>query len=58
MPVSQAFDMLNQLKPHQVETLTDLLPLELIETDPMRYLVADMADLYVHRWEIELGYRE
>lgn len=31
MQVSQAFDMINQLKPHQVETLTDLLPLELIE---------------------------
>ena len=27
-------------------------------TDPMRYPVADIADLYVHRWEIELGYRE
>ena len=26
--------------------------------DPMRYPVADIADLYVHRWEIELGYRE
>ncbi|AQS36449.1 transposase family protein [Shewanella psychrophila] len=31
MLVSQAFDMINQLKPHQVETLADLLPLELIE---------------------------
>lgn len=31
MQVSQAFDMINQLKPHQVETLADLLPLELIE---------------------------
>ena len=27
-------------------------------TDPMRYPVADIADLYSHRWEIELGYRE
>ena len=27
-------------------------------TDAMRYPVADIADLYSHRWEIELGYRE
>lgn len=27
-------------------------------TDPMRYPVADISDLYTHRWEIELGYRE
>jgi IS4 transposase len=27
-------------------------------TDPMRFPVADIADLYAHRWEIELGYRE
>ena len=26
--------------------------------DPMRFPVADIADLYAHRWEIELGYRE
>lgn len=26
--------------------------------DPKRYPVADIADLYSHRWEIELGYRE
>jgi hypothetical protein len=26
--------------------------------DPMRYPCADIADLYSHRWEIELGYRE
>lgn len=31
MQVSQAFDMINQLKPHQIETFADLLPLELIE---------------------------
>ena len=24
----------------------------------MRFPVADIADLYAHRWEIELGYRE
>ncbi|CAM3092678.1 IS4 family transposase [Pseudoalteromonas distincta] len=27
-------------------------------TDPMRYPSADIGDLYSHRWEIELGYRE
>lgn len=27
-------------------------------TDPMRYPIGDIADLYAHRWEIELGYRE
>ena len=27
-------------------------------TDAMRYPAADIADLYGHRWEIELGYRE
>lgn len=27
-------------------------------TDSMRYPIADIADLYSHRWEIELGYRE
>lgn len=26
--------------------------------DPLRYPSADIADLYSHRWEIELGYRE
>ena len=26
--------------------------------DPMRYPAADIIDLYSHRWEIELGYRE
>jgi len=26
--------------------------------DPMRYPSADIVDLYAHRWEIELGYRE
>ena len=31
MQVSQAFDMINQLKLHQVETLADWLPLKLIE---------------------------
>lgn len=27
-------------------------------TDVMRFPVADIADLYAHRWEIELGFRE
>lgn len=27
-------------------------------TDPMHYFGGEMADLYSHRWEIELGYRE
>lgn len=27
-------------------------------TDPMRFPVADIVDLYAHRWEIELGFRE
>ena len=31
MQVSQAFDMINQLQPHQIETFAVLLPLELIE---------------------------
>ena len=27
-------------------------------TDPMRYPSSEIVDLYAHRWEIELGYRE
>ncbi|EGK18955.1 putative transposase [Shigella flexneri VA-6] len=27
-------------------------------TDAMRFPGGEMADLYSHRWEIELGYRE
>lgn len=27
-------------------------------TDPLLYPLVDIADLYAHRWEIELGYRE
>jgi len=26
--------------------------------DPMRFPGADIVELYSHRWEIELGYRE
>lgn len=35
-------------------------PCEIITslTDPMRYPSDDIVDLYSHRWEIELGYRE
>ena len=29
-----------------------------VMTDSMRYPSADIGDLYSHRWEIELGYRE
>src|SRR5690606_16406405 len=36
-------------KPRQV--LTSMI-------DPLRYPAADIVDLYGHRWEIELGYRE
>ena len=35
----------------QYDVLTSMI-------DPMRYPCADIADLYSHRWEIELGYRE
>lgn len=27
-------------------------------TDPMRYPAVSVNELYAHRWEIELGYRE
>ena len=35
----------------QYDVLTSMI-------DPMKYPVGDIADLYTHRWEIELGYRE
>lgn len=35
----------------QMHVLTSMI-------DPMRYPTEDIADLYTHRWEIELGYRE
>ena len=35
----------------QYDVLTSMI-------DPMRYPCSDIADLYSHRWEIELGYRE
>lgn len=40
-----------KIKGKQHEVLTSM-------TDPMAYPLADIADLYSHRWEIELGYRE
>lgn len=40
-----------QIKGKQHDVLTSM-------TDPMKYPLAEIADLYSHRWEIELGYRE
>jgi hypothetical protein len=40
-----------QVKGKQVSILSSML-------DPMAYPSAEMVDLYAHRWEIELGYRE
>ncbi|MCS6257669.1 transposase, partial [Shewanella baltica] len=39
------------VKGKSVAILTSLI-------DPMRYPSEDIVDLYAHRWEIELGYRE
>ncbi|MCG3863008.1 transposase, partial [Photobacterium sp. Ph6] len=39
------------IKGREVKLLTSM-------TDPKRYIGADIAELYSHRWEIELGYRE
>ncbi|SUI53988.1 IS4 family transposase [Shewanella algae] len=39
------------IKGKSVSILTSL-------TDPLRYPGAEIADLYAHRWEIEVGYRE
>jgi hypothetical protein len=40
-----------QIKGKQVSILSSML-------DPMAYPSAEIVDLYAHRWEIELGYRE
>lgn len=40
-----------QVKGKQVQILTSM-------TDPMAYPGGDIVDLYTHRWEIEMGYRE
>ena len=39
------------IKGKEVHILTSM-------TDAMRYPVSEIADLYSHRWEIEVGYRE
>ncbi|MEL4402894.1 transposase, partial [Shewanella algae] len=39
------------IKGKSVSILTSL-------TDPLRYPGAEIVDLYAHRWEIEVGYRE
>ena len=39
------------IKGKEVRLLTSMI-------DTMKYLGADIAELYSHRWEIELGYRE
>jgi hypothetical protein len=40
-----------QVKGKQISILSSML-------DPMAYPSAEIVDLYAHRWEIELGYRE
>ena len=40
-----------KIKGKEVQILTSM-------TDPMAYPSADIVDLYAHRWEIEMGYRE
>lgn len=40
-----------KIKGKDVQILTSLV-------DPMRYPSTDIIDLYAHRWEIEMGYRE
>ena len=50
MQVSQAFDIINQLKPQQVETLADLLPLELIEK---AYSLTDTVTLRKRKLTLE-----
>jgi len=39
------------IKGKEVQILTSM-------TNPMRFPSADIVDLYSHRWEIELGFRE
>mgnify|MGYP000283027687 CR=1 FL=1 len=41
MQLSNALDAINHIKPNQVETLADLLPLELIEVQSGSYLGED-----------------
>lgn len=49
--VMQARLLSKTIKGKRVEILTSM-------TDLQRYPGADIVDLYCHRWEIELGYRE
>ncbi len=39
------------IKGKEVQILTSMI-------DPMRFPAGDIVDLYAHRWEIELGFRE
>ena len=47
----QARLLTKKVKGREVKILTSM-------TDPIRFPVADIVDLYAHRWEIELGFRE
>ena len=52
MPESiEARLLTRKIKGKEVQILTSM-------TDPMAYPSADIVDLYAHRWEIEMGYRE
>jgi len=46
----QARLITNKVKGKDLQILTSM-------TDAMRFLSADIVDLYAHRWEIELGFR-
>ena len=50
MLVSQALDIINQIKPNQVETLADLLPLSLIEE---AYALTDTVTLRKRKLPLE-----
>lgn len=47
----QARLLTKKVKGREVKILTSM-------TDPIRFPAADIVDLYAHRWEIELGFRE
>lgn len=50
-PTMQARLLRRKVNGKEVQILTSM-------TDPLRFPAADIVDLYSHRWEIELGYRE
>lgn len=50
MHVSQAFDIINSYKPNQVETLADLLPIELINST---YELTDTVTLRKRKLTLE-----